>query len=269
MRYGALIRIKMIRQINESCDELFSQLKHNHYSRRIKSHYQAYGLGYDFARFFEISDAGGAAVGAAAIFNASMIVSTLEGRSFDNEALEELSGFIKLNAPAVVEAEVCYSDELKPLLADMYSTDVRTQFEFQSRNALPIMDVNEIPKLDDVYKVLASSFPSIAESYELWITDTSHRVRRGLSQSFLLGDYTTATIQYIVDKVALIGHVATTPERRGEFHARKLLYWIGERLTLDGFTVRLFARPHRVSYYEEIGFKELGTDIVFERIEED
>ena len=117
--------------------------------------------------------------------------------------------------------------------------------------------------------MLASSFPSIAENYELWITDTSHRVRRGLSQSFLLGDYTTATIQYIVDKVALIGHVATVPERRGEFHARRLLYWIGERLTLDGFTVRLFARPHRVSYYEEIGFKELETDIVFERIGSD
>ena len=73
-------------------------------------------------------------------------------------------------------------------------------------------------------------------------------------------------IQYIIDGTALIGHVATIPEERGKFHARSLLYWIGERLTLDGFCVKLFARPNRVSYYEEIGFKEIGTDIVLERI---
>ena len=259
----------MIRQVFDECASLLDTLKHDHYSRRIRSHFQAYGTGYDFARFFEIRDEDGKTVGMIVIFNASMIVAVSEGKEPDESWLYELSQFILMNAPLVVEIEVGCSDTLRPMLVEAYTTDVRTQFEFSSRNALPLMDVNELPKLDDVFKVLASSFPSIADNYELWITDTSHRVRRGLSQSFLLGDYTTATIQYIVDKVALIGHVATIPERRGEFHARKLLYWIGERLTLDGFTVRLFARPHRVSYYEEIGFKELETDIVFERIETD
>ena len=118
--------------------------------------------------------------------------------------------------------------------------------------------MNELPKLDDVFRILAPCFPAIKNSYELWLTDTSHRVRRGLSQSFLLGDYTTATIQYIIDGVALVGHVGTIPEERGKFHAR---------LTQDGFQVRLFARPHRVSYYEEIGFKACGIDLVLERIE--
>ena len=80
---------------------------------------------------------------------------------------------------------------------------------------------------------------------------------------------TTATVQYIIDKVALIGHVGTLPEYRGNHYARKLLYWIGEKLTADGFEVRLFARPHRVSYYEEIGFKKCGLDIVLERKDTD
>lgn len=257
----------MIRQILDENTEVFSLLKYNHYSRRIKSHFQAYGMSYDFARFYEICDADENTLGAIAVFNASMIISTVRDRQFDSDSIAELAQFIMMTAPYVVELEVCYSDELEPLIAEYYSTDVRTQFEFASRNTLPELEVNEVPRLDDVFKVLASSFPSIAESGDLWMTDTSHRIRRGLAQSFLLGDYTTVTIQYIVDRTALIGHVATIPERRGEFHARKLLYWIGERLTLDGYTVRLFARPHRVSYYEEIGFKELETDIVFERIE--
>ena len=257
----------MIRQVFDNCEALLDSLEADHYARRIKSHFQAYGTKYDFARFFEITDDEGSPLGMIVIFNASMIVSSVRGKALDEARICELAQFILMNAPLVVELSVIYSDALRPLLEAEYTTDIRTQFEFSSRNALPQLDVNELPKLDDVFKVLASSFPSIAENYELWITDTSHRVRRGLSQSFLLGDYSTATIQYIVDKVALIGHVATVPERRGEFHARKLLYWIGERLTLDGFTVRLFARPHRVSYYEEIGFKELETDIVFERKE--
>ncbi|NLZ46357.1 MAG: hypothetical protein GX896_06655, partial [Clostridiales bacterium] len=76
---------------------------------------------------------------------------------------------------------------------------------------------------------------------------------------------TTATIQYICDKVALIGHVATIPQERGKFHARKLLYWVGEKLDKDGYKVKLFARSNRVTYYEEIGFREGSVDLVFER----
>ena len=113
--------------------------------------------------------------------------------------------------------------------------------------------------------LLILSFPVIAKGYDLLLTDTSHKVRRGLSQCFMLGNYTTATIQYICDNIALVGQVATIPEERGRFHARKLLYWIGEKLNKDGIIVRLFARSNRVSYYEEIGFKELNVDIVFER----
>lgn len=254
----------MIRQVFSPCDPLLDSLRRDHYSRRVKSHYYAYKTEYDFSRLYEITD-DDSTLGAVSVFNSSMIVACTEGMTFNSDTLSELAGFIRLMAPAVVELPVEFAPKLRPLLDEDYSIDHRTQFEFVSRNELPDLEVCELPRLDDVFRVLASSFPSIAESYELWMTDTSHRVRRGLSQSFLLGDYTTATIQYIVDRVALIGHVATVPERRGEFHARRLLYWIGERLTRDGFTVRLFARPHRVSYYEEIGFKAIAHDIVFER----
>ena len=166
-----------------------------------------------------------------------------------------------------MEFEAEYSAKLAELTKTEYKGDKRTEFSFVAKNDIPPLDVNELPKLDDVFRILAPCFPAIKNSYELWLTDTSHRVRRGLSQSFLLGDYTTATIQYIIDGVALVGHVGTIPEERGKFHARQLLYWIGEKLTQDGFQVRLFARPHRVSYYEEIGFKACGIDLVLERIE--
>lgn len=254
----------MICQIDEMNKAKLDALNHNHYSRRIRSHYQAYKTAYDFARFFEITD-NGSFCGMISVFNASMMIDSSENCVFSEAVIDEIADFILINKPASVELEDMYSASVLKKISSEYTADKRTEFEFVPQNDLPELDVNELPRLDDVFRILKESFPNLAASYELWMTDTSHRVRRGLSQSFLLGDYTTATIQYIIDGIALIGHVATIPEERGKFHARTLLYWIGERLTQDGFTVKLFARPHRVSYYEEIGFKEIGTDNVLER----
>ena len=254
----------MIYETKEVTEELLGGLKKNNYTRRIKSHFRAYGTGYGFLRFFMIEE-NGERIGMISEFNSTMMISTFEGKKVSKAVLKELAGVISLVMPMQIELEEEYGLKLAALVGDEYFADKRTEFAFVTKNELPDMDVNELPKLDDVYKILAQSFPSIRDSYQLWLTDTSHRVRRGLSQSFLLGDYTTATIQYIVDGVALVGHVATVPEERGKFHARRLLYWIGERLNKDGFEVRLFARPHRVSYYEEIGFREVGVDHVLER----
>ncbi len=262
----------MIYQLETTESRLFDRLKATHYARRIKSHFLAYGIKYDFSRIFVI-DRKGEAVGLISAFNASTVISDMKGTDFTGKELEDIAIFIHMMKPYSVEIDPVYSDRLKPLLDDLYKPDDRTEFAFCSKGILPDLNVDECPSLDAVFDILKVSFPTLAQAYELWITDTSHRVRHGLSQSFLMKDETgtscsTATIQYIIDRKALIGHVATLPEYRGRFYARRLLYWIGERLTNDGFEVRLFARPHRVSYYEEIGFKAIAHDRVFELMEE-
>ena len=258
----------MIYETKDINKKLLDGLKKNNYARRIKSHFAAYGTEYDFARFF-IVEKNSERVGMISVFNSAMMISGFEGKTFDEDMMSEIAGFVRMNKPDTVEFECGYAPILSKLLKDEYKGDTRTEFAFVPKNVLPPLEVDEIPKLDNVFTILATCFPKLANSYELWLTDTSHRIRRGLSQSFLLGNYTTATIQYIIDGVALVGHVGTIPEERGKFHARQLLYWIGERLTQDGFEVRLFARPHRVSYYNEIGFRECGVDMVLERINTD
>lgn len=258
----------MIYETKNISRKLLDGLKENNYTRRIKSHFIAYGTDYDFSRFFMIENEG-EKLGMISVFNSSMMISSFENKTFDDRILEETAGFILMNKPSAVEFEVCYSQKLSELLKEEYKGEKRTEFAFVPKNKVPPLDVNEVPKLDDVFSILSTCFPKLADSYELWMTDTSHRIRRGLAQSFLMGNYTTATIQYIIDGIVLVGHVGTVPEERGKFHARKLLYWIGEKLTRDGFEVRLFARPHRVSYYNEIGFRECGVDMVLERINTD
>lgn len=255
--------IKLLDSINPND---FLKLENSHYARRVKSNFEAYGTKYDFCRFYElVNDDKIQAI--ISQFNSTMVVSDAKDISFDNEMVNDLLMLISMNKPQTIEMNVRLAEKIRDKLDDYNKCD-RTEFQFVSKNYLPSMEVDECPRLDDVFAILKTSFPAIAESYDLWLTDTSHKVRRGLAQCFLLGNFTTATIQYICDNTALVGNVATIPEERGKFHARKLLYWMGEKLFREGYDVRLFARSHRVTYYEEIGFKEIGTDIVFEKITE-
>ncbi len=252
----------MIRQLEKIDDNLLKKLNSDHYSRRVKSNYEAYGGKYDFCRFFELSVQGMSLL-LISIFNSTMVVSNVTDVEYSRELQDDLTMLIEMTKPQTIEMNVTLANLLKPTL-DNYTSCERTEFDFVTKNHLPDMIINDCPKLDDVFDVLKTSFPAVAKSYDLWLTDTSHKVRRGLSQCFMLENYTTATIQYICDNTVLVGQVATLPEERGRFHARKLLYWLGEKLCNEGYTVRLFARSNRVSYYEEIGFKAISKDIVFE-----
>lgn len=257
----------MIKKLTEINPEIFEKMSGDHYKRRVQSNFEAYGTKYDFCSFYalEIKDK---LLSVISQFNSTMVVSSVAAEKFDDDSLNDLLTLIAMNKPQTIEMNVNIAVKIRDSLEDYKKCD-RTEFEFVSKNHLPNMFVDECPKLDDVFNILKTSFPAIAKGYDLWLTDTSHKVRRGLSQCFVLGNFTTATIQYICDNTALVGQVATIPEQRGRFHARKLLYWLGEKLNKEGVNVRLFARSNRVSYYEEIGFREIGKDIVFERINED
>lgn len=256
----------MIAETHDITKELLNKLEKNHYTRRIISHYLAYGVRYDFCRFYFIRENENSQNDAVvSIFNASMVVSVFEGHKLSDSEISELSTLVYMTKPITVEMDLDYSKKLSCIINDDYNVFERTMFEFVCKDHTPKLDVNEIPKLDDVYEILSTSFPAIKNSYSLWLTDTSHRVRKGLSQSFTLENCSSATIQYIIDGIAFVGHVATIPEERGKHHARELLYWLGERLNEDGFSVQLFARSYNVSYYTEIGFMPIYNDIVLER----
>lgn len=258
----------MIKQISDNDASLFSGLAYCHYSRRIISHYDAYGIKYDFCKFFSIiSDDKN--LGIVSLFNASMVVALYEDCELNSEAIADLAFLIRVNKPVTVELDKRFSKQLYSYVSDSYDLGERHEFQFVGKNDLPDFKVNETPKLDDVFDILKTGFPALRDSYDTWLTDTSHRVRRGYSQTFILSGCTTATVQYIVDNCALVGQVATLPEHRGKHHARSLLYWIGERLNVDNISAFLFARNHRKSYYEEIGFKEIGVDYVLDLKAED
>lgn len=252
----------MIKQIFNLDDFDVSALQQSYYGRKLLSYLNAYGTNYDFCRFYSVQDIG---------VNAYMfqINSTLVICSDLPLPIEELLCYISLYRPYRVEAPFYIINALGE--PQNYKRLRRTQFEFSEHlpdDSFNESEVNDNPNLSQVYEILAEGFPSMQDK-SLWLTDTSHRVRRGISKVYLYKGCTTATILFDINNNAVIGQVATKMSYRGKKYARELLYWLGHRLRQKDRKVTLFALDYRESFYQEIGFSTLGLENVLQRTDED
>lgn len=250
---------------NFSCidDNLLCTLKSNCFSRRIRANFYSYGTEYNFCQFYLLEDNGMRAV--INIFNSSMVIADFKNIKLNENDIEELSSFIFLNSPSTVEIPMEYCSSMEKIIDSGYRGINRVDFKF-IKGSYPLdMNVKINSKLDDIYMILKDSFPAIENSYGLWLTDMSHRIRRNISTIFLMNDHTTATVHYNIDNVVYVGLVATDEVSRGKGHARALLYYMYDYYTAKGCEIHLFARSHRVEFYKHIGFIPVSEHIIFER----
>lgn len=241
----------------------FESLCPDCYTRKLKSDFLAYGTDYDFLRFYKLSSDGDKAV--IRMLNSTMLVATFCQAVLSDDDLEDIILFINMNKPSMIEIDYSVAERIKDRLCNEYRCENRTEFEydgiFESENIVP----DPSPSLDDVFEIVRLSFPALADSYELWLTDTSHRIRRSQSILYCLDGSSTLMIKYMLDGYALIGQVGTHPDRRGQHYARKLIYAVNNIMHGRGLKVCLFAREKMVSFYKELGFGPKLEDIVFER----
>ncbi len=227
--------------------------------RKMLAYMKAYGAGYDFCRFYKITDESGE--GFMFIINSTLIICG-DGCL---EATDELRFFIGMNLPFRVEGD---SHILRNIgLEEHYQTLNRTIFELvpdESCASFIEEYVDFDPSLPEVYKILSEGFPNIAD-FSLWYTDTSHRCRHGISRVFTYRDCTTASVIFDIDNSVLIGQVATKLSCRGSGYARQFLKWLAYFFNNLGKRAFLLALDIRVGFYREIGFKEIEREIVLER----
>ena len=249
----------MIRQVigelklNESC------LSYDHFGRKIRSLFIAYGTGFEFCRFFEIYES--ETKGYICIFNAGMVISTSSEIN-----VESLAPFILMTKPFKIEGKNAILLKLKDCLKGEYKSYERTLFEYLNNQCSEEIQVNEYPKLDIVYDIIDESFPNSFD-YPLWLTDASHKIRHHISKIYLYNNCTTLTIEYDMDNYVLISQVATKISQRGKGFAGRLLCYTCDRLLCIGRKPVLYAKDNRISFYKSIGFKEIERNIVLERIE--
>ena len=253
----------MITEMQRSREADKAALSVCHYGRKMLCNLVAYGTKYSFCRFFRLKSHGKTAF--LMLQNSTLLVSSQEDFTGDAEAAVELSIFVDMHQPFRVEG--CQS-LLAMLHISGYQTLRRSVFQLMPGSVSPVFDaaqVNSAPKLDDVYSILTEGFPNLI-AYDLWLTDTSHMVRRGLRQCYSYFDVTAATAIYDYGAHVLIGQVATKTAARGRGYARDFLHWIANDLDARGKTGILYALDIRKSFYEEIGFKLLETEFVWERL---
>lgn len=227
--------------------------------RKILAYLKAYGTGYDFCRFYKVTDEN--ATGFMFIINSTLIICGDENLT----ANEEINLFINMNLPFRIEGTQKILNGIK--MPDIYQKLNRTVFELipdkkSDGSVAEFVDMN--PNLRDVYNILCEGFPNISE-FSLWYTDTSHRCRYGISRTFTYRNSTTASAVYDIEDVVLIGQVATTESARGRGYAREFLKWLAEFFNSLGKKAYLMALDVRVSFYREIGFREVEKEIVLER----
>lgn len=259
----------MMKAVSSFDNKDIELLKKTWRGMRIYSYYKAYGTGYDFCRFYKYENENGG-MGIILFINA-----TMEGYFNGYVDSEELAWFIAVNAPFRVQLSGYVVELLKEhmgdgkILQNEYRRLRRTMFEISEQTPSENFneeDVEMNPSLDDVYKILSEGFPNILD-YPLWLTDTSHRCRHGISHIMTYKNATTTTIMFDIDDNVLVGEVATSVESRGLGYARDYLKWLGGFLRKFHKRAVLYALDVRVSFYREIGFREIEHEYVLERIE--
>lgn len=227
--------------------------------RKLLAYMRAYGPGYEFCRFYKITDESG--VGFMFIINSTLIICS-DGCL---EATEEIDLFVSMNLPFRIEGAQNILKSIK--LPERYQQLRRTVFELIPDNSSADdieTHVDFDPNLPEVYRILSEGFPNISD-FSLWYTDTSHRCRHGISRVFTYRDSTTASAVFDIENVVLIGQVATDTAARGRGYAREFLKWLAGFFNGLGKRAYLLALDVRVSFYREIGFREVESEIVLER----
>ncbi len=246
----------MIKLISKDCDLNTYLLRKTWRGRKMFSYYKAYGLEYPFCQFYTVGEDG-----VMLIYNSTMLIVNAPEDECENLAL-----FIRMHRPFRVECNEPVREMLGEILPE-YRSLHRTTFELQpDESAVSAEEFVEFnPKLEEVYKILSAGFPNL-QDYSLWLTDTSHRCRHGVSHVMTYKGSTTATIVFDIDDHVLVGEVATLPEARGLGHARIFLRWLAGFLAQFNKQAVLYALDIRESFYREIGFKAIAEEYVLERI---
>ncbi len=211
-------------------------------SQKIRALLNAYGVRYDFCRFFKQGDSC-----CIAVFGASVVIC---GVSND---YGELAEFLQFSGVA----DIFCSSECGMALSELLPFAAESVNIMRFCGALEASEVNDAPALSEVYDIVSRSFDI---DFEPWYLDMSHRVRHDVSLCFVLDNSSACVLQHDINGEALISQVATLPERRGEGLASRLIKEVCRRC--EGSDIFVICEGALLVFYEMLGFEKCGECVV-------
>lgn len=248
----------MIVRVYEFSDSEKAVLQKSWRGKKLLAYFKAYGGEYDFCQFFRLEYEN--AQGWMFLLNSTLVIC-----SEDVLPADEAADFIRMHLPFRIECPQNMLAELSEI--ENYQQLRRTLFSLKPHPVSEAFDEKDVefnPRLSDVYDILQEGFPNLTD-YPLWLTDTSHRCRHGVSHVLTYKNSTTVTIVFDQENCVMVGQVATRFANRGSGYARDFLKWLSAWLGEMGKEAVLYALDVRRSFYQQIGFDEIETEFVLER----
>ncbi len=211
--------------------------------QKIRALFYAYGMQYDFCRFYEQDDAC-----FVALFGGSAVIGG------DSVNYRELADFLVFSGVVDIFCSVTAGEALQKCLA--MKREIVNLMRFCG-TALPA-EVNSGPALSEVYEIISKSFDI---EFESWYLDMSHRVRHGVAKCFTIENSAACVLQHDINGEALISQVATLVESRGNGYARRLIHEVCRRC--KGSEVYVICEDMLLDFYEKLGFVKCGECVVF------
>ncbi|MCC8043463.1 MAG: GNAT family N-acetyltransferase [Oscillospiraceae bacterium] len=232
-----------------------------YYAAKQRAYLKAYGTDYDFCRFYGIYN-GGLPCGSFMLNNSAMTVciSEMIQTRGGERIFSEIEDFIGIYSPESIE---CGSEVIPP---KGYERGVRTLFSLKGAKEAAGNDCGCFdcsPPLKRVYEVVSQSFGGIDLS--LWYTDTSHRLRHGVSEVFLLNGCSAAAVDFEDGKNVYISSVCTLPEKRGRGFGRELITLINNHYEEKGRECLLWAEQSLCGFYRSIGLEPIDRDYYYKK----
>ena len=231
----------MIKHIfnNKNFSDLICILPNSHYTDNIDFLFRCYGADTDFCEFYSADSA------LICIFEKTSAIIAGELKDFEETALF-LSGCNLINS----DYSVC--KELHKHL-DAFE-NVPVDFQLAKISDKKSQDLNENPNLKDVYTIISSGFSDI--DFNLWYTDTSHKIRHNLGKCYTYKNSASVTASYYNNGIFL-SQVSTLTTERHKGYASQMLHEV-TGLYKDK-KVYLIAEHSKRPFYKSAGFEIVGT----------
>lgn len=217
-----------------------------YYGGKIKAAAESYGFSYDFCRFYSYDG------GYILIYNSSSIMTGI----FKNGELSEFLDFCGAYSLECPKGDAPEGFEAYP----------RTMLTF------PVMpyeyEKNELTVnsgFGRIYEITQSSFGDIDR--DLWYADISHRVRHGISTTFLYKNCASGRIDFVSENCGYIADIAVSPESRHKGTGGELLKVIGNHLFRMGLCGKLYAYNDVLPFYLHGGACVESSDVYYRRKE--
>lgn len=224
---------------------------------RVNGLYKAYGTDYNFIDFYT-NTSNNIFICIKENF-ADVYIDEKASSPFGTEDLIELNNFLLLKCTEIA-TEV-------PLDIDCKTKDNGKIYTLTNpifNDRVSFVDIEISNNITDCTNVVKEVFPNLItdETYPVWYTNLSHRVRHGMSIAYTIKDVATATAYAFEEGVVVISYLGTIESSRNQGFAKLLLQHISIELNVKKFILQ---SQDIISdgFYEKLGFVQQGNYYIY------